>query len=356
MDFQNDEIVLLTDYRNTFGSKYNALPYRSGMDISKLQYYFKENNIRVNVLSFNKVLYNDPYFKNRIVVYTSSEDINYYYKDYIEDVILGLKNSGALIIPDFEFLRANNNKVFMEILRNKYASKCPEINLKTNIYGTLEDLKADLLKFNYPVVLKEPQGAMSDGVFLAKNCSQLLKKVKKISKTKTIKEFLREEIRHYIHKGYSKQSLHRNKFIVQEFLPGLRNDWKVLVFGSKYYIFFRPNRKNDFRASGSGNKSYLYGSACPIPDGIFDYAQKIYHCLKVPTLSIDIAFSQGKFSLLEFQAVYFGSVGQVKSDGYFINRNRKWIFKKEKVELESLYCTSLLEFLENENFIRLQRP
>jgi len=50
--------------------------------------------------------------------------------------------------------------------------------------------------------------------------------------------------------------LHRSKFIVQEFIPDLSNDWKVLVFWDKYYVLRRKNRPNDFRASGSGLFSF----------------------------------------------------------------------------------------------------
>ena len=35
------KIFFLTDYKNNFGSKHNALPYRSGMDKDLLKKYFK---------------------------------------------------------------------------------------------------------------------------------------------------------------------------------------------------------------------------------------------------------------------------------------------------------------------------
>jgi len=56
--------------------------------------------------------------------------------------------------------------------------------------------------------------------------------------------------------GYVKRSLHRRKFVVQNFIGGLTHDYKVLAYGKKYYVVRRDNRPGDFRASGSGLLSW----------------------------------------------------------------------------------------------------
>ena len=53
--------------------------------------------------------------------------------------------------------------------------------------------------------------------------------------------------RSFKHKAYIRDSKYRKKFIVQNFIEDLSNDWKILVFGKKYYILCRETRKNDFR-------------------------------------------------------------------------------------------------------------
>ncbi len=45
--------------------------------------------------------------------------------------------------------------------------------------------------------------------------------------------------------------------LFQKFIPGNTYDTRVIVIGNRAWGFVRYVRKNDFRASGSGNVSYL---------------------------------------------------------------------------------------------------
>ena len=175
----------------------------------------------------------------------------------------------------------------------------------------------DSTHINFPLIVKEPQGAQSRGVYLASNNNRLKKITKRISRFFNLFYDVKDLLRPIRHKGYLRESLYRKKFIIQKFIPNLNHDWKVLIFHDKYFIFSRPTKKNDFRASGSGVEKYKYGSKCEYPNGIFDYARKISKTLNTPTLSLDIAFDGESFHLLEFQALYFGTVGFTKSDVYF---------------------------------------
>ena len=260
-------------------------------------------------------------------------------------IILGLSYTDAIVIPHFKFLRANNNKVFMEILRGLLSSSdFPSI--ETDFYGSFEEFikKIDNYK-NIPYVVKSAKGSMSRGVALAKNKHHLEKTVKKISNSFSVKHYLKESYRRLKHKGYIKESAYEKKFIIQNFIGGLDNDWKVLIFGDDYYIFQRPNRKNDFRASGSGHDIYLYGDKSQHPKEIFDFAQKIFKQLDVPHLSLDIAYKNGKFYLLEFQAIYFGLVGYVKSNCYFKKINNEWMPIYEKPAIEKIYADSIIKYI-----------
>jgi len=335
------KIILLTDYKNNFGSKWNNMPYRSGMDKMLLSKYFKEEGydpLIVKLSNFNPL----DYSKEDFIIYTSSEDINYIYKDYIEDIVLYAQESGLNVIPDYKYLRANNNKVFMELLKHTTFDK--ELNnLTTKVYGTYEEVV--LKEIEYPIVLKEAAGAMSTGVFLAKNEKEFISIAKKISRTAFYKNDLKDALRPFRHKAYIKESLYRKKFITQQFIPNLKSDFKLLIFGERYYIFERPVRKNDFRASGSGNKNYIYGSDVILPEGILDFAKKVYTQATVPQLSIDIAYDGNMFYIIEFQALYFGTVGHAKSDGYYSFTDSNWLFNKEKLDIEKVYVDSIIEFI-----------
>lgn len=232
----------------------------------------------------------------------------------------------------------------MEILRDVQAFE-PLNNIETQKFGTLEEFQRHFKKGEDDVVVKMASGASSLGVFLGKGYNDLLTKVKNASKTFHFKEDIKERFRKFKHKDYIPVSSHRNKFITQNFIPNLTNDWKILVYLDKYYIFERPVRENDFRASGSGKEKYLFGDEASIPNGIFDYAKSIYDKLNSPMLSIDIAYANNQFYTLEFQFTGFGTSGQQLSENYFSLQNEKWISVNKKLELEQVYVDSIMGYL-----------
>jgi glutathione synthase/RimK-type ligase-like ATP-grasp enzyme len=341
-------IYLLTDYLNRFGSKHDDFPYRSGMDKEKLCNYFRGHDYEPVFISFSGVDFRKIEMIGQPVLYTSQEDPDYFYKDYIEDIIFGLELAGANVIPNYKYLRANNNKVFMEIQRDMLGlSKIN--NIKSFHFGTIEEALAQADQFSYPVVVKGARGAMSRNVALAGDKKELHSVLKKLAATRNFKEELREIARSVKYEGYKRISKYRNKFIIQNFIPDLKNDWKVYVFGKKIYIFYRPIFKNrGFRASGGGYDNYLYGNEAKIPHDLLNYAFDIFEKLNVPFVSIDIAQSGEEFYLLEFQLVYFGTAGILKkySKEFFLKENGKWCDKQNEGNIEKVYVDSVIEYLE----------
>jgi glutathione synthase/RimK-type ligase-like ATP-grasp enzyme len=335
-------IICLIDYKGNFSTKWNSIPYRSGMDKTLLKKYFSETGFNIEFKKFHEIDFLSNEFKDNLYIYSSSEDIGYHYKDMIEDVIFGILENGGEVIPDYKFLRAHNNKVFMEILKKTHFKSGTILN--SSYYGSIEEV--DFGKISYPIVFKSAAGAMSQGVALAQNKTELEKIIKGRCSTRILNKDIRDSIRAIKHKGYSKESLYRRKFILQDFIPNLTFDFKIIIFGERYYIFQRPVRKNDFRASGSGNKNYIYGSDVKYPEGMFDFASDIFEKLMVPHLSLDIAYDGINFYLLEFQVLHFGTVGHVKSDGYYYKGNENWLFQKENLDLEKLYVDSIGYYLQ----------
>jgi hypothetical protein len=242
----------------------------------------------------------------------------------------------------------------MEILRQTI--NIPGVkNIKSRFYGTIEELMQDNSIIEKAYVLKTAEGASSSGVYLAKSKKELIRKAKKISRTKYLLYEVWDYARTFKHKGYIKESRHRKKFIVQDFIDNLQNDWKIYIFGKKYFIFYRPIlNKKDFRASGGGYENYFYGKDANIPEGIFDYAQIFYNQLQVPHLSLDIAYDGKNFFILEFQALYFGTAGILFSDHYFECIDGSWKAKSNDHDIERHYVDSIISFLNihhNENII-----
>ena len=340
------DVFLLTNHRGAFGNKYKATPYHSGMDKELLSKSFEEKGYNAIFMSPSEINFRDKKYKGSIVLYTTTEDYLEHYKLYIEDVVLGLEAMGAIVLPNFISLKSHHNKVFMEILRDIQYFE-PLNNIETKKFGTYEEFKRHFPKNQEPIVVKMASGASSLGVFLGKSYKELVAKVKKASKTFYFKQDVIEFLRKLKHKEYIPVSRHRGKFITQNFIPNLTNDWKILVYLDRYYIFERPVRENDFRASGSGKEKYLFGDKASIPNGILDYAKSIYDKLDSPMLSVDIAYANNQFYTLEFQFTGFGTSGQQLSENYFSLQNGNWESVYEKLDLEQVYADSVIGFSKN---------
>ncbi|MHC1776980.1 MAG: hypothetical protein AB9834_16375 [Lentimicrobium sp.] len=343
------KIFLLTDYKDRFGSKYNDLPYRSGFDKNLLAEHFKNHGFQAIYRSFTDVDFRSDEFSGEYVLYTSSEDDGYNYKSFIEDIVLGLELSGAKVIPAYKYLRANNNKVFMEILRDQFYNDDVKA-LKAKGFGTLEDYIQRNERFNdEKYVVKMSEGASGTGVFLADKNKDIYRVIKRASRTKNLISETWEEGRALKHKGYIKESKYRKKYIIQDFIQDLQNDWKIYIFGNKTYIFYRPIFKNrGIRASGGGYENYLYGLKSNPPLGIFDFSDAIFRELNVPHASLDIAHNGKDFFLLEFQCLYFGTAGITLSNEYFTKHNNMWIQidnSPYSSDQEKVYVESIVQYI-----------
>jgi len=284
-------ILILVDDRNQFYSSTKEPGGSMNVDVIKKELEYLGYSVIIK--GFSEVEFRGDLYKDFFVLYQSTEDPDLRYKDYIEDILLGLKMSGARLIPRFEYFRAHHNKVFMEILREKmnYGE-----HIKSLHFGTFEELAKSEYKFSYPVVVKPGVGSRSRGIFLARNRKQLLKTVWKISSSFTFINTMRFLKSVFSLKSFKPISNNRKKFIIQEFISGLSGDYKVLVYGDKYYVVRRENRSRDFRASGSGLLSFPK----IVPDGLLDYAQLIFKKSRAPFMGMDVACLDGRFYLIEF--------------------------------------------------------
>lgn len=343
------KVYLLTDYKNSFGSKWKDEPYRSGYNKDYLKQLFQKFNIELTLLQIKDIDFTSSFLENQYVLYTSSEEPGLYYKRYIEDVIQALELKGAKVIPGLIYLKAHENKVFMELLRLSLVP--PELRtIEAITFGTLEELMEMLRvkKIATPCVIKSATGSLSTGVSLARTEKELINQVKKVSNTFNLKRSLKERIRIKKHSGYLPDSQNQSKFIIQPFIPNLSCDWKVLIYGKKIFILQRNIKKNDFRASGSGYK-YKAGSKSNFPSQYLDFVYSFYKTLNLPNLSLDFAYDGHNPYIIEFQALYFGTSTHYKSEDYFELVDDEWKLMKNTYDQESLYVESISLFLKNMN-------
>lgn len=337
---KNKLITLLVDYKEEFYCPHKNTSQAT--DTDKLASIFKKSGYELEVRNFCDVNFDKENYKNRKILYQSSQDFGLFYKSYIEDILLGLRYKGAHLIPDFEHFRAHHNKVFMEIFRN--VIECPEIkNLPSKYFGTYESFAKKADDFDYPVVFKLAEGDTSKGVRLLKNSDEAHKIVKKMTKIRSLKDIHENIKRSWIVKNFVKNSYHRKKFIIQKFIPGLKNDYKVLVMGEKLYVMKRLVPANDFRASGSGEPLQWPEE---LPEELLDTAYRVFNAFKTPFASLDIMNDGKNYYLGEFQFVRFGTKTLIRSPHYFIQKNNRWKIKKEKSDWDTVLAEAFLKYFD----------
>lgn len=337
-------LYVLLDYQGRFGSKHTSVPYRSGFDLNLLKNSFERNGINVIFLNFSEILFSEDW-KGKFVIYTGSEDNGYYYKSYIEDVIYNLELLGAIVIPSYRYLRCNNNKVFMEMQRYWLL---PDDRLSAFTFGTIEEAKLAVQqkRIKFPCVVKAAEGACSSNVLKAETPEELYSAIKKMCATKNLKNNIKDYLRKYKYKGYVMESLYRHKFIIQPMVEGLANDWKLLIFGNKFFPLKRCIRKNDFRASGS-HYNYSAGTLSGIPKELMLFGNKMMKKMDLPMISIDVAIQNCIPYMIEFQALYFGSSTYFMTDKYFELNNGEWKECERILPYEELFANCISDYLKN---------
>ena len=333
------KVYFITDYKGYFGSKYHATPYRGGMDRDMLSRFMAERGFEASFVRPLREELEKHDLSAGITVFGSHQDEGLFYKRYLEDLAVTLDASGYTVCPAPLLIRAHENKVFFEMLRH-FAGSPPFRQIRSWWYGSYDEFTTAAGELPYPVLIKSPEGSMSRGVFLAGNRHKAEVIARKIMSTPSLGLKIRDNVRWLRHKNYVRESWKRGKMVVQEFIPGLRNDYKVLVFGLKYYVLFRKVREGDFRASGQGLLEYRR----ELPDGLLDYAAKCFGSFYAPHASFDIGYDGSQFYLFEAQYVCFGTYTIENSPFYFSRSKGGWACVEQKSCLEEEYAESLSRF------------
>jgi hypothetical protein len=276
-----------------------------------------------------------------IVIYSSCESKEV--REYMKDTFYFLQKK-CILLPDYEFLLAYENKGFQEIKKRA-------LNIG-NLAGTYHfDLDANVDQT--PFVFKTIDGAGSSGVHLVRSKSDrnmLRRKYFRISlwrKLALVQRYLSLKKSEfyaykYRHKGFSRH-------ISQEFVPNADHDYKVLVFGDRYFGLKRHVRQGDFRASGSGSFDF----EARLPDRVLDFASEIASHLDAPQLSLDIVTSIEGCHLIEYQAMNFGPMALSNSFGYYKRTpdTSNWSWIAEPSDLSECFAYSLGHYFDKHGLL-----
>lgn len=327
-------ILVLCDYLGRFGSKRFSVPYMGGFDLDNFKRVALNYNIKIEYASFSCVLEKDLSVYEQII-YTSSEDNGLVYKGWIEDVVSHLEHMGLPIYPKYEILRSHHNKVFMELTGMRLLAKLNVI-LPFKGFSVSSELEG---KIDFPRVLKTASGAKSSGVRIVKSQKELerLTRQRPFGSFKQIKSYLKEYGRRFKHHGYIREKVLFDKYILQDFVPNLSHDYKVLVYGHRVYVMKRFVRPDDFRASGSGNFVFL----TEVSNDLLDVSLSICKELGLKMVSLDIVFDNDKYHLIEWQGLFYGTITAENAVVHWKKEDDKWYAITNKLSIEELYIESL---------------
>lgn len=339
------DILILTDYRDQFWLKSDYK--EQNFDVALLKESFESHGYNVEVKRFGDLNLREETFSGTWVVYQSSEDPGLYYKSYIEDMLLALELAGAKLLPPFHLFRAHHNKVFMELLRQVSGLGGMQ-QPSAEVYGTYEEYVAHVTDqtADEHCVLKLSEGAQSKNVRLLASPSEKRRLPRRLSRTFNWYYWLIDQIKplwRSRYPNYRRKSHHRHKFVIQQFIPGLTGDYKVLVFGNKYYVLSRDIRPGDFRASGSGRFSF---PDFP-PHLLLDFSERVFKHFDVPFISLDLAVKSDQCYLLEFQFVSFGCYTLEKSPYWFERQDGCWKKHEGSSVVEEQFAEALSRFIES---------
>jgi glutathione synthase/RimK-type ligase-like ATP-grasp enzyme len=195
--------------------------------------------------------YEDPYIIDLITdlnikycYVSTSYYLNYRY--LVNSMLPVLESAGIKIIPSLVHMLAYENKSLQVIYAKANMLPMP----RAFAIATVESYRRAAKALGFPVVVKSPDGFGSTAVSLLTSDAEL-------------EQFAEE----FAEKAVGTQGLGR--YIVQEFVPNLDGDWKVILVGNAGAVLFRGVRPGDFRASGSGLFEFREA-----PAGLLDLPQE----------------------------------------------------------------------------------
>jgi hypothetical protein len=100
-----------------------------------------------------------------------------------------------------------------------------------------------------------------------------------------------------------RNDVHRDYFLVQEFLPDNDHDTRVTVIGNRAFAFRRFNRPDDFRASGSGRIDWDHTK---VDAEIVRLAFAAQRKLQSQSLAVDGLYRNGERVIVEISYYYEG--------------------------------------------------
>jgi hypothetical protein len=236
---------------------------------------------------------------------------------FAQQLTFSLEKIGIEVFPDSRTCWHFDDKI-----AQKYLLECLQAPLVPSyVFYDKHKVMDWVNQTTFPKVFKLRGGAGSVNVKLVRNKAQAQKlirkafgkgfrpidrinllsdRIMKFKRSMTYSNFLliAKGLVRFIYPRYDDRMLKREKGYVyfQEFVPENNYDIRVTIIGKRAFGFKRFVRKNDFRASGSGNTIYAQEA---IPVECINSAFKMAKELEMQSVCFDFVFNKSKIQLLE---------------------------------------------------------
>ncbi|HEX7810070.1 MAG TPA: hypothetical protein VF608_15145 [Thermoanaerobaculia bacterium] len=253
-------------------------------------------------------------------------------REYMKRLVLTLEQAlpDLLVFPSWKSAWHFDDKIAQTILLEAAGLPMP----RTHVFWHIDDARAFVASAQFPLVLKLASGFRSRNVALLRNAREAELWLRrffaygvsdlKLSPLRALRSKLRPSTQP------SQLTFQKGVILLQEFVPDNAFDTRVVVIGHRAVALRRPNRPNDFRASGSG---VMDPDPRKIDVDAVELAMRASRALDMPSIAVDVLRRDGKPVLTEV-SYYFEGSSVLKCPGHWVERDGGIAWVEERIRAE----------------------
>ena len=265
------------------------------------------------------------------------QHLDYREQNFARQLIASLEKNGLKVYPDLATCWHYDDKVGQKYLLESIGAP----TIPTYIFYSEKSALEWAHRTSYPKVFKLRSGTGSSNVKLVKSKNDAVYYIKRAFgrgfRSQSVADNLRERIWRvrrdknisstvHLLKGLARGIIsngnrnllmrHKGYVYFQDYVSGIEYDVRVVIIKDKAFAMKRWNRKNDFRASGSGLKSYDHRD---IDTRYIDTAFRLNEQLKAQSIAFDFILHDDKIKVIEISYSFKTKI----FPGYW-DRNLQW--------------------------------